>query len=277
MKISKIIKDAVKYPSSDWKKILLFGIVILISSIPSTINRHALISTNDVTLIWFLGIISFLSYFFMRGYSVRIIKSSLTGIAELPKFNNWMGMFIDGIKIFVVSIVYLVPVILIIILYSALSFLSNPSIVINILSGVGIYYFIGGTGLTALFSWLGIWAYVIIIYAIIILPIMLMAITHMVNNDSKLIIAFRFQDIIDKISLLGWRNFIIWYIVTGVVSLILIAISSILIVILMLLIKGFGITFTQTLIVEDVLVPLFLLPYLFMYLFRSVALFYKSE
>ena len=41
-----------------------------------------------------------------------------------------------------------------------------------------------------------------------------MAMAHMANNDSKLLTAFRFRDIIDKISILGWRNIIIWYIVT---------------------------------------------------------------
>ena len=276
MNMSGIIKDAVKYPSSDWKKILIFGIIILITTIPATINRHSLISTNDVTLIWFLGIISFLSFFFIRGYSIRIIKSSLTDSPELPKFNNWIGMFIDGIKLFIIPIVYLVPAILIILIYSALYSLSNPSTVINILSGVGIYYFIGGTGLTALFSWLGIWSYIIIIYAIIILPIILMAITHMVNNNSKLLTAFQFKDIIDKISLLGWRNLIIGYILTVIVSLSLIAIFLFFIAFLFLLMQGFGIALTQTLIVEDVLIPLFLLPYLLMYFFKSVALFYKS-
>lgn len=278
MNMSGIIKDAVKYPFSDWKKILIFGIIILISSIPEIVNRHALISTSEVTLIWFLGIISFLSYFFIRGYTFRIIKSSLKGNIELPQFNNWSEMFIDGIKLFIVTIIYLVPAILIILVYSALSFLSNPSLVINILSEAGVFYFIGGTGLTALSSWLGIWYYIIVMYAVIISPIILMAMAHMANNDSELLTAFRFRDIIDKISILGWRNIIIWYIVTGIVALILILIFLIFIALLLLLVQGFGkVAFTQTLIIEDVLIPLILAPCLFMYLFRSIALFYKSE
>ena len=64
----------------------------------------------------------------------------------------------------------------------------------------------------------------------------------------------------------------------GIVALILIAIFLIFIAILLLLVQGFGkVAFTQTLIIEDVLIPLSLAPCLFMYLFKSIALFYISE
>ena len=167
---------------------------------------------------------------------------------------------------------------MIILVYSALLFISNPSTVINILSGAVIWYFIGGTGLTALSSWLGILFYIAILYVIIILPVTLISIANMADNGSKLIKAFRFHEIIDKIYELGLRNFIIWYIAIGMVFLILTAVGSVIIIFLLLLIKVSGIvTFSQTFIIEDVLIALFLAPYLWMYFFRSSALFYRSE
>jgi hypothetical protein len=120
--------------------------------------------------------------------------------------------------------------------------------------------------------------YIAILYVIIILPVTLISIANMADNGSKLIKAFRFHEIIDKIYELGLRNFIIWYIAIGMVFLILTAVGSVIIIFLLLLIKVSGIvTFSQTFIIEDVLIALFLAPYLWMYFFRSSALFYRSE
>jgi hypothetical protein len=278
MNVSEIIRDAVRYPFSDWKKILIFGIFELIASLPVIVNRFTTIGTTDVTLIWVLALISSLLFFFIRGYSFSIVKSSINGRIKPPEFNNWNEMFINGIKLSIISIVYFIPVFLIILVYSAVQFVSTPSTVINILSGAVIWYLIGGTGITVLYSWLGIWFYIAVLYMIIILPVMLISIAYMANNESKLIKAFSFREIIDEIHKLGMRNLIIWYIVTGMVFLVLLAISGIVIVFLLLLTKFSGIlTLSQTFILEDILVGLIITPYIFMYLFRSLALFYRSE
>ena len=55
----------------------------------------------------------FLCGFLINGYKFRIIKTSLGGLAELPVFNNWIEMFVDGIKVSIVVVVYLLPTILI--------------------------------------------------------------------------------------------------------------------------------------------------------------------
>jgi hypothetical protein len=44
------------------------------------------------------------------GYVFRIIKATLAGIDELPEFDEIGAMFIDGLKIFVVGIVYSIPI-----------------------------------------------------------------------------------------------------------------------------------------------------------------------
>jgi len=43
----------------------------------------------------------------------RIVKSSLNGKVELPEFNDWLNMDVDGIKVFIAFIVYSLLVILI--------------------------------------------------------------------------------------------------------------------------------------------------------------------
>jgi Protein of unknown function (DUF4013) len=278
MNVSEIVKDAVRYPFSDWKKILIFGIIDLIATLPFIINRFTSISTTDVTLIGIISIISFLSSFLIRGYSFSIVKSSITGKFDLPEFKNWNEMFINGIKLLIISLVYFIPVFLIILIYSAVQFVSNPSTVINILSGAVIWYFIGGTGLAALSSWLGIWFYIAVLYVIIIVPVMLISIAYMADNNSELIKAFRFREIIDEINKLGLRNLIIWYIATGMIFLVLTAVGAVILIFLLSLIKFSGImTLSQTFILEDVLIALILAPYLFMYFYRSLALFYRSK
>ena len=53
-------------------------------------------------------------------------------------------MFKDGVKLFIVGVVYTIPAILIIIVFSILSYTSNPLTVINTLSGATVRFLIGG-------------------------------------------------------------------------------------------------------------------------------------
>jgi hypothetical protein len=276
MKIGEIIKDAVKYPFLDWKKILILGIILLIGSISFITRSDNLINNTNMALIWFLGIIAFLLVFLVHGYGFKIMISSLKGMEELPKFNALFEMFKNGIKVFIVGIVYNIPAILIILIVATLSYTSNPSLVVNIVSGAVIWFTVGGTGIWPLIAWAGIWFFISILYVIIIAPITAMAIAHMANNESKLGTAFKFQDILDKIGILGWKNLITWYLTTGIVFLILILIVTIIFSICLVLIHSFAGTTTLH-IIEKVSLVLILYPYLYMYLYRSIALFYKSK
>ena len=114
MDISGIIGDALSYPFSDWKKILILGIIIVISSIPF----RALGLTNYNFILLFVGI-GFLAGLFVNGYLFRIIKSSLDGNFKLPEFNEWIDMFIDGIKVFLVFLVYLILPPMVILFYTS--------------------------------------------------------------------------------------------------------------------------------------------------------------
>ena len=49
--------------------------------------------------------------FLLYGYIFRIIKATLAGIDELPDFDEIGEMFVDGIKVFVVAIIYAIPVV----------------------------------------------------------------------------------------------------------------------------------------------------------------------
>ena len=252
MDIGEITWNAIKYPISDWKKILILGIIIVFSGIASI---FMMISTKNIIVICILSVIGFLFAFLAKGYEFRIVKSSLADITELPEFNAWIDMFITGIKVYVVGIVYLIPV-LIIGIFALLSFgpslgniVLNPSAVnMDILLNIGIL------------------ALIAILYAIIIFPILLMAIANMAHNGSKFSTAFKFSAIFNKISNIGLGNLIIWYIVTGIIYLILITMGGFISILLDLINP----------IVEHVLTMLIITSYIWIYLSRSVALAYKS-
>ena len=81
-------EDAVTYPmeSDDWMKTILIGGAMLLFS--------------------FLLIPVFVAY----GYMIRAIQASFEGEPEPPSFGDWGDLIVDGLKVFVIGVVYfLVP------------------------------------------------------------------------------------------------------------------------------------------------------------------------
>lgn len=255
MSIIGIVKDSLRYPLSDWKKILILGIFFIFSSMAGAKDMVSLLGITNFTLIWFIFLIVPIIGFLTYGYLFRIIKLSLIGVTELPEFNAWFTMFKDGFKIFIISFIYVSPAILILVI----SALSSPSTLMQIKSNPLELIFI-------LFNQTGIWGPITLIYIFIIIPIALIAITQMANNYSKLRVAFRFREIFNKIGTIGWINLIRWYLVMGIIYLILNFIG--------LLITGI---FSSINHIVDLIMELLLIPYIVMFLFRSLALFYISK
>lgn len=48
--------------------------------------------------------------FLLYGYFLRVLGSTASGETEPPDFDDWGEMFVDGLKVFVVILVYLLPV-----------------------------------------------------------------------------------------------------------------------------------------------------------------------
>ncbi len=85
MELKELISDSIKYPSSDWKKVLRFGVICIVSVVLFPIPL-------------------------LYGYLFRIIKSTLAGVKEVPNFDEIVTMFVDGLKLFVVNIFYAIPI-----------------------------------------------------------------------------------------------------------------------------------------------------------------------
>lgn len=184
MKLVEIIQDSLKYPFSDWKNLLIFGIFVFIADLKDIPlpNIHGNILVMNLS--------SAIGSLFLAGYIIWNVRCSLEGEAEIPKILDLIQIFIDGIKVVVVIIIYCIPVFLLWIL------------------GGGIY------------SSLSI-VLVSVLYPFIIAPLLGISIAHMVNNDNKFGFAFKFFEVIEKIESIGWIKLLMWYLATVIIFVIL--------------------------------------------------------
>ena len=225
MDIGDIISDAVRYPSSDWKKILIMGVFFILSFI-------------------IVGV------FFLLGYFLRILKSTIAGVDELPEFDAMGDMFIDGLKVLVVYIVYLlIPGIIIVAgIFTSIASLAVTNTTIS-------------TAPTSFFALIGVTVVIGYILALIFGLFAYIALANMALYD-ELEAAFRFSEILDKIKMIGWVKYIIWYIVMGVIGLVIGFIAGLLNIIPIL-----GV----------IIALLFIYPYFLMLLARSLGLIFISN
>ena len=218
MDIGEIISDSIKYPTSNWGKVLILGVILIAS-------------------------ILIVPVFLLIGYLFRVIKATLAGLDELPEFDEIGDMFVDGLKVFVVGIVYSIPVIIISLIITAITGSSSTAAI----------------GLSP--AMIGAFVIVYIIYiivAVIVGLIEVMAIVNMAYYDGDLGAAFSFSEILDRIAKIGWGKYILTYIVIAIVAFI-----------------GFLIGFLTLFIgVGFILLPLVIAPFIYMFGARAIALLF---
>lgn len=221
MDIGEIISDSIKYPSSSWGKVLILGIITIAS-------------------------ILIVPLFLLLGYMFRIIKATLAGIDELPEFDEIGEMFVDGLKVFVVGFIYAIPVWILSAIVGLLTGGNTAATAAGLGTGYALAFILGNI--------------VTFIIAVIIGLIELMAIANMAYNDGDLGTAFRFSEILDIISTIGWGKYIITYIVIVILA----AIGVIIGALTMIILIGF------------ILLPLIILPYVIMFEARGIALLFTE-
>ena len=224
--ITDCVVEGLKYPFNDIKKLLGFGVLFaLISAISTYIgfksfeifrfSVHLVENTNttishipfsqlpagDIYLVAGLAIVSIIVAVFIFGYQYDIVKFSIDKKADIPGFGDIIGMFIRGIKYFIVTVAYsIIPVL---VLACGVMFVGNTSVFMAI---------------SLISALLFIIAYFILI----------MALNNMVAYDS-LKKAFDLREIIDLIGNLGWGKYIGIVLFTIIVMMIIsVAVSFIL-------------------------------------------------
>lgn len=268
MDIGKVVTDAVKYPLSGWNRFFLLGLIFFISAVLSSIPVY--IGIHDASRLIF-SFIAWLIGLFAGGYLLRIIQASIAELDELPDFDEWHELFINGLKYFLVHFIYFLPAIIIIIisafaiLASFAPYLSDPNLASSLSDPNAVLPRIAVEGVIGIM--------IALLYLLLIFPIMAIALAHMAFiGEFKA--AFRFKEIFSKISSIGWGDMVVWYIMTIVMILI---ISIVLGLVVGIIVGVVGIiNSTAGHIINLILSSLIVNPYLLIYLYRSIASAYVS-
>ena len=186
---------------------------------------------------WILLVISTIIFPLIMGYMVRIYS----GVKPAPEAENWVGMFIDGLKLWIIGLIYAIPVFIIMTI-----FIIPAAMVAD------------GDPMLASGS-IGIGLIVTLIVAIIISLIAAIGMIRFAQKDS-MGQAFAFGAILEHIGKIGWGSYIIALIVLWIVGIVFGFIVGILVVIPVL---GW-------------LITLFLYPVWIIFTARYMTLIYES-
>lgn len=140
---------------------------------------------------WILFAISTIIFPLIMGYMVRIYS----GVKPAPEPGNWVGMFIDGLKLFVIGFIYGIPLFIIMVIFTVPAIMAAD----------------GGDFMLALGS-LGIGLLLMFIVGIIITLVSTIGMIRFAQKDS-MGQAFAFGAILEHIGRIGWGSYIIAIIV----------------------------------------------------------------
>jgi Protein of unknown function (DUF4013) len=191
---------------------------------------------------WILLIFSCLVFPLYLGYVIRIYR----GANPSPQLDNWGSMFIDGIRLFIVGLIYSFPVLIL----SFVLFESADMIRSSVNPGT-----IGGLIIAILIG-----AIILVIVAISILLIVMTAGVRFARTGT-IGEAFNFGVILTHIGKIGWMNYII------ALLMILIALVNIIIICLII---NMVIPYT------GIILFLILLPFLSLFSPRYITMLYES-
>jgi hypothetical protein len=153
----------------------------------------------------------------LMGYALKVLR----GAKPAPEVDDWGTLFIDGIKMFIVSLIYAIPLIIV-------WFIVMGASAVAIMSG-------DSTAMMAAFGAMALGFVVILILAIIIAVFEVIGIVRFARTGS-IGEAFNFSAILATIGKLGWVPYIIALVVLIVAGIIF----GIIVTILMLIpILGF--------------------------------------
>lgn len=173
-------------------------------------------------------------------------------------------MLKNGAKIFVVGIVYLIPMMIFSIIFYEVFFVytligilvGTPLSILSSILGDILTLFLHGKLLHVLTA-KGFPLFIVLAYYFVIIPIYYVAIVNMANNDGKLSTAFQLGEIVNKTKNIGFKKISIFYL---------------LLIPLILIYKWENLN-----LVYLVIIALIISPYLKMFVSRFVGLIYKDD
>jgi len=181
---------------------------------------------------WLLLLISMIIFPLIYGYTVRV----MSGTEPAPELEGWLGLFIDGIKLLVIAIIYSIPLMILTLLPVALYFIPVSA---TTTPGTGPAPGLGPElGIVAALA-----IFVIFIVAAIIIGILSTFAVVRFSRTGSMGEAFRIRTLLTHIGKVGWLNcfiaLLVMSIVIAIVEFILMLIPILGLVLLFLLTPAF--------------------------------------
>jgi hypothetical protein len=186
----------------------------------------------------------------MNGYLMRIYR----GAESAPEVDQWGRLFIDGLKLMVISIIYMIP-------FWLLWFASYWPVVVGVFSGQ--------MSETALAAWQPNLILVVLMYIVeFVIALLLPVVAIRFARTNRVTEAFNFRAIVDHIARIGWINYIIGVILVGIiiaVPVMLLVFIFIILGIILAAMTGFSITAILGIIAVAALIFLAIAPFLMVF------------
>ncbi|BBL62496.1 hypothetical protein MARBORIA2_07280 [Methanobrevibacter arboriphilus] len=276
MNISELFKNSFKYPTKDWGKVLILGLLIIGLFILMIIAGISLLFAQaiPIAIIFVIALIfAIIVGLIYSGYGLSVIRETIfnKNVAiddqeeSLPEF-KWSDNIVDGLKVLVLNIVYMIiPVIITLVFAYALGVFSEFASInqsLNIYNQTGAYlpnsiatgYMVSNGYAVAIVN---------TVAAILSVIFSLFAFIAMAKlaESGKLGSIIKFREINDTISRIGWGNYIVWFILLYII---VVVISFIAALIIFIPIIGF--------IIYLLIIPSFLT----LFQSRSIGLIYNE-
>ena len=241
--ILDIYKDALEYSAKDWKTLVILGVICLFSFL-------------------------LLPAFLITGYNYRVINNAVHGIINgrdpLPEFNDLIEMFIDGVKVVIVQIAYLLAPLILFVIFAVVAAQ------------------IGGAASTTIMLIGCVITFVVFVVAELMIQ---MGICHMAYNDGAFSKAFAISEIKEVIDEIGWFECIVTYVGLVIITLV---IASVVTALIGLIFAAFGISgailgadptgiFIFGLFINSAIAMFLVGPYLSIFNSRSIGLLYTMQ
>ena len=222
-----LFKEALVYPTKDYKALLIFGVIFLVANLSSVFTAWEIELNGGILAL--LALVSLILYFVTEGYILSVVKESIDFNDEIPALDI-VANFVDGLKLLVVQIVYYIIPTIIVLLVGWLS--GTYSAIMDIVEYMGqdvANTTVNATTMVntvpqeywaALFTGLLITCIVAIILYIIFGLLLEIAMCRLAKYD-EIGEALNFKEVIGDIQEIGVGRYICWYILLLVISIVL--------------------------------------------------------
>ena len=168
---------------------------------------------------WLLLMASLIIFPLILGYIVRIYR----GEKPAPRLEQWGAMFIDGLKLLVVSLIYALPVILLVVaafLPLVSTFISSGALSVNFAAMSEIQMDQWMTAHPAILSALGTMVVVLLVAVIVAIIISIFSFIGTIRfaRTGKIGEGFNFSEILAQIGRIGWLTYIAALVIIGVIG-----------------------------------------------------------